>query len=95
MKHEIEQALRPIIGEPLTAMWRYAGNQKFEFGVQRPCKNRKGEEITRADLGLVVSCHWRMDAPDGGYISSEDYGPNGARYRDELNGPVIERLLIT
>ncbi|MGV3724288.1 MAG: hypothetical protein ACO1SX_25620 [Actinomycetota bacterium] len=85
MNLKIEAALRPLTGEPLTDMWRYAGCQKFEFGVQRPARNSKGVEITRADYGLVVSCEWRIDGRQGRVVSSEDFGP-GENRRDAQAG---------
>jgi hypothetical protein len=91
MKRQIEAALHPLIGEPLTDMWRYAGCQKFEFGLQRPAKNRSGQEITRSDLGLVVSCHWRISGPAGHVVSSADFGPKESR-RDTLAGPFYQLL---
>jgi len=73
------RALEPLIGEPLTYMFRYAGYQKFEFGIQRPAKNRKGEAITVADLGFVVACPWRITGPEGCIVSSADFGPDRER----------------
>ena len=63
-------------------MFRYAGYQKFEFGVQRPFKNRKGEDITRADWGLVVGGDWRITGTEGGIVSSDDFG-SGKERRDQ------------
>ena len=73
MKEEIEDALRSIIEQPLTDMWRYGGMQKFEFGEQRSHTNRRGEQVTRADLGLVVSCNWQITSKTGTIISQEDF----------------------
>ncbi len=75
MKAEIEQRLQALIGEPLSDMWRYAGYQKFEFGVRRPCKNRKGQDITRSDWGLVVGGDWRITGSQGYIVSSDDFDP--------------------
>jgi hypothetical protein len=91
MKVEIEKTLHPLIGEPLSDMWRYAGHQKFEFGIQRPCKNRKGEHITIADWGFVVAGDWRITGPEGYIVSSDDFGPKGSR-RDEKAYPFYEML---
>jgi hypothetical protein len=79
---EIEAVLGPLVGEPLTGMWRYAGYQRFEFGPQRPAKNRKGEDITMSDLALVVGCTWSVTGPSGVVLSSADFLPDGTR-RDE------------
>lgn len=91
MKSVIEAALSPLIGEPLSDMWRYAGCQKFEFGIQRPRTNHEGEEITFADWGLVVSCSWRVIGPEGNVISSDEFGPGGSR-RDERARPFYALL---
>jgi len=91
MKMQAEAALRPLIGEPLTDMWRYAGCQKSEFGVQRPAKNRQGEEITLAELGLVVSCDWRILGPEGCVVSSDDFG-HGESRRDTHAHPFYELI---
>ena len=56
-------------------MMRFAGIQVFEFGVQRPRKNRKGEDITRADQRLHVSCSWEITGPNGLVLSHDDFGP--------------------
>lgn len=91
MKAEIEQALHPLLGEPLSNMWRYAGCQKFEFGVQRPHKNRKGQTVTWADWGLVVTCAWCIRGPEGVIVSSDDFGPGRSR-RDEKAYPFYDML---
>ena len=101
MKEELERALQPLIGEPLSDMSRFAGMQMFEFGIQRPCKNRKGQDITLADQRLHVSCYWCVSSSEGTIISCEDFDPNGSR-RDaraypfynmlESNPPIVEVL---
>ena len=76
MKEEVEQALRPLIGNPLSDMTRFGGIQIFEFGVQRPRKNRKGQEITVADQKIhVSSCEWRISGPEGEIVGSKDFTP--------------------
>ena len=101
MQEEILQALHPLIGEPLSDMFRFAGIQAFDFGVQRPAKNRKGEDITVSDQGLHISCSWIVAGPEGDIFSSKDFGPEGSR-RDENaypfyamladNAPVVESI---
>ncbi len=68
MPREVEQfdveslrmILQPICGQPLTDMYRLVG-QVFEFGVQKPTANRKGEAITRGDFSLkFISADWRI-----------------------------------
>lgn len=91
MKQYIETALRPLLGEPLTDMWRYAGSQKFEFGVQRRRRNNQDEEYTSADWGLVVSCAWSIAGPEGCIVSSDQFGPQLGR-RDQRAKPFYELL---
>ncbi len=70
---KIEAALTPLIGEPLTDMWRYIGFQKFEFGLQKPFMNRKGIEVSKADHGLVTNGEWKLTDPEGKSISRQDF----------------------
>jgi len=69
-----QEAFSPLIGLPLSDMWRY-GSQKFEFGEQKPHLNRKGEETTWADWGLVVAGAWHLSGPNGFALSSEHFAP--------------------
>lgn len=102
MVEEIEAALGPLIGEPLTDMWRYAGCQKFEFGVQRPMNNKRGEDTSMADWGLVVECGWRITGPEGPVVSSDDFSPDGRRdegaypFYDQVHtdSPVVEDIAV-
>lgn len=43
------RAMSPILGEPLSDMWRYGEFQRFEFGAQKPFLNKKGQEVAKAD----------------------------------------------
>lgn len=96
---EIEAALLPLLGEPLTDMWRYAGFQRFEFGVQRPAeKGAKG--VTHSDWGFVVGCDWQISGPDGVIVSAADFG-NESRTDDRAypfyklladQPPVLQKL---
>jgi len=74
-RRSAKEALSALVGLPLSDMFRYAGCQKFEFGEQKPHLNRKGEEMTRADWGLVASCHWRIQGPSGFLLTWEDFTP--------------------
>jgi hypothetical protein len=91
LQEEVETTLQPLLGQPLSDMWRAAGMQIFEIGVQRPCKNRRGQEITRADWSLHVSCCWYIMGPKGDIVSSSDFGPDGSR-RDEQAKPFYGML---
>lgn len=89
LKRRIEETLKPIIGEPLSDMWRYAGFQVFEFGIQRPAVNRKGQPITRSDWALGACCTWSICGTEGRVLSSEDFGPDGERH-DEAAAPFYQ-----
>jgi len=81
LRAEIEAALQPLVGEPLSGVsWMPPyerltggtptgrepfGRMRFEFGVPRLTRNQKGEEIRRADWALVVSCWWDIENGDG------------------------------
>lgn len=91
IREEIEIVLRPLLGERLSDMWRAAGMQLFEIGVQRPCKNHKGQDITRADMRLHISCCWDIQGPEGKIVSSDDFGPDNTR-RDEAAKPFYDML---
>ncbi len=91
MKDEIERALEPLHGEPLSDMWRLGGLQAFEFGIQRPAKNRRGQDITCADLRLHIACFWRITENEVEILASADFGPNKSR-RDEKAKPFYESL---
>ncbi len=80
LQSRIEKALKPLVGLPLSDMWR-AGCQIFEFGQQHPFQNRKGEQVIRADYGLDVSCPWRIIAPEGMALASWDYLSDDKRTR--------------
>jgi hypothetical protein len=81
-------------------MWRYAGCQKFEFGEQRPFINRKGEQTSEADWGLVVSSDWRIIGPDGFELSSEHFGEQrtddhaSSFYESLADGPVVVSIEV-
>jgi hypothetical protein len=91
IREEIETTLKPFLGERLSGMWR-AGFQIFEIGEQRPCKNRKGEDITLADMNLHVSCNWYVTRNGVPIVSSEDFGPEWGERRDENAMPFYALL---
>ncbi len=56
----LTEQLQPICGEPLTCIRKAVGDV-FEFGVQRPAKTHKGEDITQADFFLkFIYADWRV-----------------------------------
>jgi hypothetical protein len=74
-EQQIEQALTPLIGLPLSDMHRVSslGLQMFEFGQQRLAVNRRGQPITLADWSLHVFCDWRVTGPMGPVFGHNDY----------------------
>ena len=65
MKQEIETALSPLLGQPLTDCWRpnvegYEQIQSFEFGLQRPSTSSKGKRRTFGEYAIHVGCPWRI-----------------------------------
>jgi hypothetical protein len=56
---EIANLLQPIVGQPLTDMWRPIG-QGFEFGPQTPTINRRGEAVHRAPMLLDLLDRWHI-----------------------------------
>lgn len=74
----MRDALRNLLGEPLTNMVRVSTAQYLRFGVEKPCKDYKGEDDTRSDWGLMIggSCHWRFEGPNGFKLGTDDFGPD-------------------
>jgi hypothetical protein len=85
------RALTSLVGLPLSDMWR-AGFQIFEFGVQRPHLNHRGEEVTRADYALHVSCPWRVLSPAGLALGSGDYESPGRGPRHHRARAFFEQM---
>jgi len=85
-RQEAETAMTALIGQPLTDMWRYMGFQRLEFGEQKPAKNRKGEDITRSDWGLVLGGYWQIASADGFTLSDAHFGPDKERRDDHADG---------
>lgn len=75
MKEKIERALKPLVGLPLSDMWRISryGLQRFEFGDQWPDKNRRGETVTYGICSLHVACAWRIIHSSGIIVGADDY----------------------
>lgn len=68
--------LQPIVGEPLSGMWRAVG-QVFEFGEQKPDTNRHGEATTRGDFFLkFIAADWRVVQAGRIVIGSSDHTNN-------------------
>lgn len=63
---QITAELGVLIGEPLSACWRVANMQVFEFGPMHEMLNRKGKKVNGSDLRLHVQCRWRI--VDGKHI---------------------------
>ena len=89
----MRDALKDLVGEPLTHMVRASPSQYLSFGEQKPSKNSKGEDSTKSDWGLMIggSCHWCFQGPNGFSLGTDDFGPDRAR-RDEHAEPFYSRL---
>ncbi len=70
-----QEALAPLIGQPLTDMRRPLW-QIFEFGEQRPTRNRHGEDITLADWLLSIYCSWQLTRGDSVILGYDDFSHN-------------------
>jgi hypothetical protein len=100
MKAEIEAILKPLLGEPLTDMWRYAGFQRFEFGEQRRSHDSKADAAPVGDWALIAGCAWRITGPMGVVVSSANFGESGRTDKDaapfyrllKREPPVVEAL---
>ncbi len=69
----LTEQLQPICGEPLTRIRQLYGDT-FEFGVQRPQKNRKGDDVTWADFRLKFICaDWRVVQRGRIILGSREY----------------------
>lgn len=89
---QLHEMLQPIVGEPLSDMYRAIG-QVFEFGVQRPDTNRKGQAITRADISLKFICaDYRVVQGGRLILGSSDFSPDDDQFfnLDEPTGNAFE-----
>jgi hypothetical protein len=73
---KIVSLLSPMIGEPLSDMWRALG-QIFEFGEQKPFVNHKGEEATQADFHFKALSDWSLS--QDGVLIMNAYDHRGKR----------------
>lgn len=82
----LNELLHPICGQPLSDMYRAVG-QVFEFGIQKPTTNRKGEAITRGDFLLKFICaDWRI-VHDGRIILGSTDHSDEKWFYDSLEPP--------
>jgi Ankyrin repeats (3 copies) len=91
IQQETETVLKPLLGQPISDMWR-AGFQVFEIGVQKPCKNRKGQDITRADRSLHVFCDWKVVFNNSIVFGSHDLRPWPDEHNDAHANPFYNIL---
>ena len=76
----MRSALNVLVGLPLTDLWRPLG-QTFEFGLQKPYLNRKGEEIHRSDYRLHLLQEWRVTEHNVVVMGSDDHQTKRRFYR--------------
>ena len=69
----LTEQLQAICGQPLTRIRQLYGDV-FEFGVQRPQKNRKGDDVNWADFRLSIICaDWRVVQRGRIILASREY----------------------
>ncbi|CAN5369630.1 hypothetical protein BH11ARM1_BH11ARM1_08280 [soil metagenome] len=74
-----EEALTPLVGLALTD-FRQPIFTIFEFGEQRPGKNRRGEDVTFADWSFdITGMSWQVVHHDRVVIGSSDMPYSGKR----------------
>ena len=78
--------VQPIVGEPLTGMFRALG-QVFAFGEQRLNTNRRREETTLGDFHLKFICaDWRVVQGGRVILGSSDHS-NDERFYNSNEPP--------
>lgn len=86
---QIEAALSPLIGLPLSASHRAADLQMFGFGATHTRTirfgRRKGEQGEVHDYSLHIQCAWRVSGPTGIVVGSSDL--NYSSGSDPLDTP--------
>ncbi len=79
----LHDLLQPIVGEPLSDIYRSVG-QVFEFGEQRPDTNKRGEAITRGDFTLkLIAADWRIVQAGRVILGSSDRTNNESFFHDD------------
>lgn len=69
----LTEQLQAICGQPLTRIRQLYGDV-FEFGAQRPQKNRKGDDVTWADFRLSIICaDWHVVQRGRIILGSREY----------------------
>ena len=58
MKQTIEQALAPVVGQPLWAVGRAASLVWFQFGERRVVADRQGRRREVGSYALHLACPW-------------------------------------
>ncbi|MCO5297393.1 MAG: hypothetical protein M9921_11090 [Fimbriimonadaceae bacterium] len=72
-QRELQEALRSLlVGLPLSDYWKPIFHV-FEFGEQKPKLNKRGVEITKADVSLNVECSWRIRCGTRYVMGSDDF----------------------
>jgi hypothetical protein len=80
---DLRDLLQPIVGQPLSGMWRAVG-QVFEFGEQRPDTNRRGEAIMQGDFLLkFIAADWRVIQADRLILGSSDHSSDDRFFDSE------------
>ncbi len=73
LEDRIAEALRSLIGLPLSAVDRSAGLAQLQFGALRPITDRRGRTGTVGTYALHLQCTWRIVGPTGMIVGWEDH----------------------
>jgi hypothetical protein len=82
---ELNAMLAPIVGQPLTDMWR-GGGQIFEFGEQLPWADKKGIDQTRARYHVKFLGEWQISQAHKVVMGSRDHRTK-RRFYDRVREP--------
>lgn len=72
IKTEVEQALQPLLGLPMTRARRYGDMVRFHFGQERMIHSRRHGLRVLPEYALHVRCSWRIAGPRRILVASAD-----------------------
>ena len=87
MKHDIEQALQPLVAQPLWAIGRAADVAWFQFGERRSVSTHRGVPKEVGRYALHLECPWSWRRSWGDVIA--DQGSSHEDLAAMLLAPVI------
>ncbi len=72
LKEQIEQAMKPIMGMPLSQACRALNMEMFSFGGLRESVTPLGKTGLVGEYALHIQCPWRVVGPEGIVVASGD-----------------------